>query len=76
MTATDAVLQECELCHDAFPLRDVEMSATGQLLCRKCRGVHHGMARRRLMLVPEGTVPVLWVGVDGFGVAIKQKVTK
>lgn len=33
----DAVLQECELCHEEYPLRDVEMSATGQILCKKCR---------------------------------------
>lgn len=33
----DAVLQECELCHNEYPLRDVEMTATGQVLCVKCR---------------------------------------
>jgi hypothetical protein len=33
----DAVLQECELCHNEFPLRDVEMTDFGQILCAKCR---------------------------------------
>ena len=33
----DAVLQECELCHTEYPLRDVEMSDSGQILCKKCR---------------------------------------
>ena len=33
----DAVLQECELCHNEYPLRDVEMSDSGQILCNKCR---------------------------------------
>ena len=32
----DAVLQECELCHNEYPLRDVEMSKSGQILCNKC----------------------------------------
>jgi len=33
----DAVLQECELCYNEYPLRDVEMTKSGQCLCRKCR---------------------------------------
>ncbi len=33
----DAVLQECELCHDKFPMLDVEISDGGQMLCGKCR---------------------------------------
>ena len=34
---TDAVLQECELCHNEYSLRDVEMTDSGQILCKKCR---------------------------------------
>ena len=33
----DAVLQECELCHNEYSLRDVEMTDSGQILCKKCR---------------------------------------
>ena len=33
----DACLQECELCHYEFPMKDVEMSDGGQILCKKCR---------------------------------------
>lgn len=33
----DSVLQECELCHNEYPIRDVEMLSSGQLLCKKCR---------------------------------------
>ena len=33
----DAVLQECELCHHEFGLREIEMSESGQMLCQKCR---------------------------------------
>jgi len=36
-TTACADLQECELCHDEFPLRDVELSDSGQILCKKCR---------------------------------------
>ena len=32
-----AVLQECDLCHDEFPLRDVEIGDAGQVLCLECR---------------------------------------
>ena len=32
----DAVLQECELCHQLFSLREVEWMGT-QVLCVKCR---------------------------------------
>jgi formylmethanofuran dehydrogenase subunit E len=32
----DAVLQECDLCHDLFPLREVEVTDAG-VLCEKCR---------------------------------------
>ncbi len=35
--APDAVLQECDLCHQEKPLREIELSESGQLLCRKCR---------------------------------------
>jgi len=33
----DAALQECELCHNEYSLRDVEMTDSGQILCKKCR---------------------------------------
>ena len=33
----DAVLQECELCHNEYSLCDVEMTDSGQILCKKCR---------------------------------------
>ena len=33
----DAVLQECELCHNEYPMRDVEITGCGQILCKKCR---------------------------------------
>ena len=33
----DAVLQDCELCHNEYSLRDVEMTDSGQILCKKCR---------------------------------------
>lgn len=33
----DAVLQECDLCHNEFPLREIEMTDAGQCLCSKCR---------------------------------------
>ena len=33
----DAVLQECDLCHNEYSLRDVEMTDSGQILCKKCR---------------------------------------
>jgi len=33
----DAVLQECELCHNEYSLRDVEITDSGQILCKKCR---------------------------------------
>lgn len=32
----DAMLEECELCHDQFPLNKVELT-DGQMLCAKCR---------------------------------------
>ena len=32
-----ATLQECELCHDEVPLREAELSESGQVLCRRCR---------------------------------------
>lgn len=31
-----AVLEECELCHDEFPLGEVEFNGI-QMLCVKCR---------------------------------------
>lgn len=31
-----AVLQECDLCHEEFPIREMEFS-NGQMLCKKCR---------------------------------------
>jgi formylmethanofuran dehydrogenase subunit E len=34
----DAVLQECDLCHDEFPMRQLEITDNGQVLCEKCRG--------------------------------------
>ena len=30
-------LQECELCHNEYSLLDVEMTDSGQILCKKCR---------------------------------------
>ncbi len=33
----DAVLQECEVCQNEYSLRDVEMTDSGQILCKKCR---------------------------------------
>jgi hypothetical protein len=36
----DAVLQECDLCHASFPLREVEMNDAGQMLCKRCRAVN------------------------------------
>lgn len=32
----DATLQECDCCHDIFPIQDIEIVGT-QLLCVKCR---------------------------------------
>jgi len=32
------VLEECDLCHDKFPMSEVEFdSNSGQMLCKKCR---------------------------------------
>jgi len=39
MTATDSVLEECDLCHDQFPLSQV-YAYGGQLLCRKCQSTN------------------------------------
>ena len=33
----EAVLQECELCHEEKPMREIELSESGQMLCEKCR---------------------------------------
>ncbi len=33
----DAMLQECDLCHKDFPMREIELSEIGQALCEKCR---------------------------------------
>lgn len=33
----EAVLQECDGCHDEFPIRELEMSGCAQVLCKKCR---------------------------------------
>ena len=30
------ILQECDCCHDEFPLRQVALSESGQLLCVLC----------------------------------------
>lgn len=35
--ALDAVLQECDLCHEEFGIREIEVSESGQMLCPKCR---------------------------------------
>ena len=32
----DAVLDLCDLCHDWFPIRELEVTDAG-LLCRRCR---------------------------------------
>lgn len=31
------LLQECDLCHTDFPMREVELSSSSQMLCPKCR---------------------------------------
>lgn len=31
----DASLEECDLCHDIFPLREMVISETGHILCPK-----------------------------------------
>jgi formylmethanofuran dehydrogenase subunit E len=37
LSSTEAtVLQECDCCHDEFPIRAVEF-VNGQMLCEKCR---------------------------------------
>lgn len=33
----EATLDECDLCHEWWPLHALEISETGQILCRKCR---------------------------------------
>lgn len=33
----DAVIQECDLCHNEFQLREIEMTDAGQCLCATCR---------------------------------------
>lgn len=37
--APEAVLQECELCHEQKPIREIELAESGQMLCEKCRTV-------------------------------------
>ena len=37
----DAVLQECDVCHDEFALRDVEMNDAGKCVCKKCITAAH-----------------------------------
>jgi formylmethanofuran dehydrogenase subunit E len=32
----EAVLQECDCCHDSFPMLRMELRG-GQMLCEKCR---------------------------------------
>ena len=32
-----ATLEECDLCHNTFPLQKVEIQARGQILCPRCR---------------------------------------
>ncbi len=32
-----AMLEECDLCHQTFPLREMEIQPSGQELCPKCR---------------------------------------
>jgi len=34
---TESVLQECDCCYEEKPIREVELSETGQMLCEKCR---------------------------------------
>ena len=34
-----AMLEECGLCHDEFPLSQVQFT-DGEMLCEKCRGEH------------------------------------
>lgn len=29
-------LEECDLCHDLYPIRFVKIQEGGQILCRKC----------------------------------------
>jgi hypothetical protein len=51
----DAVLQECELCHNEYSLRDVEMTDSGQILCKKCRA--NAMPNDQKLRHPEPNVP-------------------
>lgn len=34
---TLSFLDTCDLCHDDFPLAELELCAGGQWLCEKCR---------------------------------------
>jgi len=36
----EAVLDECQLCGDVYPIRELAFSPAGQLLCSKCRKNH------------------------------------
>ena len=33
----EAVLQECDCCHEENPIREIELTESGQFLCEKCR---------------------------------------
>lgn len=33
----EATLQECALCHDQFPLQQIQFDEHGQPLCPRCR---------------------------------------
>jgi len=35
--APEAALQECDCCHEVFPMRQIQLSESGQMLCEKCR---------------------------------------
>ena len=51
----DAVLQECELCHTEYSIRDVEMSDSGQILCKKCSVAEPANAPNELPRAHDGT---------------------
>jgi formylmethanofuran dehydrogenase subunit E len=37
----ESVLQECDLCHEEKPIREVALQENGQMLCVKCRKLNH-----------------------------------
>ena len=35
----DDFLEECDLCHDYSPIRQIKLTQDGQFLCQKCREI-------------------------------------